>query len=438
MNNQEGNNVFTWLQRWISPDGNREDEANLEGQVGEDPFLADAMEGYRQFPEYNHTTTLAEVRARIQPEAKPEKVNMLFLSRIAAAFLFIVIAVVGFYYLNTGDKPSGLAEQPELQQTETTLDEVSTATDKPADTNTASQEEPGIEKIAVEREAKPNTQAEEIAKLEETDDEVGELPKQIAGNARLKPIPQIDGLEATPLESNKERAASGIQPPTNADWSNADFFKLEDAGFDTATAPASPQEPQYVQGFVQDEIGDPISGARVVVPGTSIGTVTGIDGRFSLKWDKSYNALQFQYLGFASQTKTINGPDTIKVVLNGTDVALQNTAVTSQPIAERESKKKDVAKTSQPKPIEANPSGGYNRLERYLKKNLEKPAENIVGQVKLQFIVHPNGTLTDFKVLQSLCAACDQEAIRLLTNGPKWQIDKGEEPVIQTYTVQFD
>ncbi|MEM0939312.1 MAG: energy transducer TonB [Bacteroidota bacterium] len=68
--------------------------------------------------------------------------------------------------------------------------------------------------------------------------------------------------------------------------------------------------------------------------------------------------------------------------------------------------------------------GGLNEWTKYLKKNLKYPKEarrnNITGRVFLKFVVDEEGSVTNIKVLRSLGYGCDKEAIRLLSETPKW------------------
>ncbi len=422
MNKLEGSDILTWLKNWISPEGNQEDEANLERQMADDPFLADAMEGYRGFPKKDHVAALSRVRTKMNPSSQRRNVGILLLMRVAAGVLLLVGAFSGFYFL--GSNGSGpLTEQTESQaldgarsgeaprQIETPADQT---TDQAGDTKittptVAERDNDGNDLIALKEDAKANP---------------AQKQKDQAG------IQSIESLEAKKLSSRQAESAEDDIPAPDV---SSDFFSLEGSDFNKPASPTPPKELKYVVGVVQDEIGAPIIGASVVVPGTDVGTTTGVDGRFSLKWDNNYTSLQFNYLGFTSQTRNVSGPDTLKVVLNGSSVAMNEVS------AEKPEKRASAQRsTPSAQNIMATPSGGFRKFDRYLKKNLKKPAVNITGSVRLQFTVHPDGSLSNFKVLQSLCASCDEEAIRLMRNGPEWKVEEGEQPVIQTYTIPFD
>lgn len=63
--------------------------------------------------------------------------------------------------------------------------------------------------------------------------------------------------------------------------------------------PSFPQSSQSIQGVITDEKGEPILGANVVVAGTTDGTISDMDGKFTL--DVPANAiLKISYIGFLS------------------------------------------------------------------------------------------------------------------------------------------
>ena len=74
------------------------------------------------------------------------------------------------------------------------------------------------------------------------------------------------------------------------------------------------QQSNTVTGVVVDANGEPIIGANVVVKGTTNGTITDIDGRFSL--EAPGNAvLSISYIGFNSKDVAVNGQTSLQVKL---------------------------------------------------------------------------------------------------------------------------
>ena len=81
-----------------------------------------------------------------------------------------------------------------------------------------------------------------------------------------------------------------------------------------------------VNGTVTDESGDPVIGATVRVQGTGVGTVSDMDGRFSVK--ASANAtLEVSYVGYQTEVVRLNGQSNINVVLKEEDTSLSDVVV---------------------------------------------------------------------------------------------------------------
>lgn len=61
-----------------------------------------------------------------------------------------------------------------------------------------------------------------------------------------------------------------------------------------------------VSGIITDESGDPLIGANVMIKGTTIGTVTDLDGKYSLAIPAGGGELQISYIGFYTKTQPIS------------------------------------------------------------------------------------------------------------------------------------
>jgi len=72
---------------------------------------------------------------------------------------------------------------------------------------------------------------------------------------------------------------------------------------------------QTITGVVKDTGGQPMSGVTVVVKGTSAGTLTGIDGKYSLPVPAGATALRFSFIGFTNLEVPINGRSVIDATL---------------------------------------------------------------------------------------------------------------------------
>ncbi len=82
--------------------------------------------------------------------------------------------------------------------------------------------------------------------------------------------------------------------------------------------------------------------------------------------------------------------------------------------------------------------GGMNKLAEYLGKNIKYPQmareSGIQGRVFVQFVVEPDGSVSNVAVMRSLGGGCDEEAIRVVKSMPKWKAGKQRgKPVRVSY-----
>lgn len=76
--------------------------------------------------------------------------------------------------------------------------------------------------------------------------------------------------------------------------------------------------------------------------------------------------------------------------------------------------------------VESMPSfpGGEQQLNKYLYESIKYPQmakeSGIQGRVFVTFVVEKNGEVTDVRVLRGIGGGCDEEAIRVVENMPKW------------------
>lgn len=88
--------------------------------------------------------------------------------------------------------------------------------------------------------------------------------------------------------------------------------------------------------------------------------------------------------------------------------------------------------------------GGLNKLTDYLAKNIKYPQmareSGIQGRVFVNFVVEPDGSVSNVNVMRSLGGGCDEEAVRVVKNMPKWKPGKQRgKPVRVSYIlpIQF-
>ena len=95
------------------------------------------------------------------------------------------------------------------------------------------------------------------------------------------------------------------------------------------TKNASPvvQQGKKVKGVVKDINGDPVIGANVVVKGTTNGSITDIDGNYSIEGVPAGAVLQISYIGYLTKEVTVGNQSSINVELAEDTQALDEVVV---------------------------------------------------------------------------------------------------------------
>lgn len=70
------------------------------------------------------------------------------------------------------------------------------------------------------------------------------------------------------------------------------------------------------------------------------------------------------------------------------------------------------------------PEGGLRNFYRYIARKLRYPnkarRKGVAGRVFIRFDVNTDGTVGNVRVLRGIGSDCDEEAVRIIKNGPQW------------------
>mgnify|MGYP002570429691 FL=1 len=82
-----------------------------------------------------------------------------------------------------------------------------------------------------------------------------------------------------------------------------------------------------VSGVVKDDTGEPVIGAGVLVKGTTLGTITDIDGHFSFRADDLNGVLVVSFVGMETQEIPMKGKGIFDIVLKSSNTLLEEVQV---------------------------------------------------------------------------------------------------------------
>ncbi|HYG38052.1 MAG TPA: TonB-dependent receptor [Cytophagales bacterium] len=123
----------------------------------------------------------------------------------------------------------------------------------------------------------------------------------------------IEKKKLSPGEEDKSRSSGS---------SGASFLKSMDFMAELVLFQAT-----VISGTVKDDEGEPLPGVSVVIKGTTLGTVTDIEGKYSLNVTDDNSVLVFSFIGYSSQEVAVNGRTIIDVTLLEDVTALSEVVV---------------------------------------------------------------------------------------------------------------
>jgi TonB family protein len=113
-----------------------------------------------------------------------------------------------------------------------------------------------------------------------------------------------------------------------------------------------------------------------------------------------------------------------KVIMAKEDVQRDESALKSAPASLAEESPVKKMRASRTASTDDQLPGGQEAYSKYLESNLRYPQKAITekteGTVVIEFHIDPSGVLSEFNVIKSLGNGCDEEAIRLVKEGPAW------------------
>lgn len=348
----------------------------LEKESMQDPFLADAMDGYNQV-EGNHEQRIEKLRMQVSAHSAKKKNTYAITWSIAAClvigfgissyFLFLKKSMTDEVFIAEESVPAKLPE----------------ATTPATPTNPATPAAP-VTPRADKKEMSASTVIEPM--MEEALEQTAEL-QEVA--------PTMDTSESA--SDKKMRMAKVVTIPNS----------------------------NIIQGKVTDEKGEPIIGASVAYKGTNIGTITNMNGEFSLVKKEGKKQLTAQFIGYDPVEIPVDTSQTMLIAMNENKQTLNEVVVVGYGTNKNKKSTTVVtAKEQADKDITPQPVIGKRKYQKYLKENLVRPTDEKCAQVKgkvvLTFLVNKEGRPFYIKVKESLCESSDKEAIRLIQEGPDW------------------
>ena len=387
----------------------------LEKESMQDPFLADAMDGYNQV-EGNHEQRIEKLRMQVSAHSAKKK-NTYAITWSIAACLIIGFGISSYFLF----LKKSMTDEVFIAE-----ESVSTKLAEPAAPPT-----PAIPATPTV----PATPQKEIAlattKVKTDSTPISEITARQADKkdmiAKIQTTSQPQGapVAAVPMMEEVSEETAALQEVV----ATIDTFESEsDKKMKMAKVATILPQNNMIKGRVTDGKGEPLIGASVTYKGTNIGTITNMNGEFSLVKKDDKKRLTAQFIGYDPVEIRVDTSRTMLIAMNENQQALNEVVVVGY--GAKKKKKSVTAGTvvkgdeQANKDITPQPVIGKRNYQKYLKENLVRPTDEKCAQVKgkviLTFLVNKEGRPFYIKVKESLCESADKEAIRLIQEGPDW------------------
>jgi CarboxypepD_reg-like domain len=403
MEEEKNNNIYSaeYIRKYL--DGQLSDQAMqlLEKAALEDPFLADAIEGYEESRKQavSFETGIADLRAKLAERInqRKRKTGILFqLSKWQVAASFLVVIGLAIFTVNYVNKKPGITQtnprpEPTTETSKKPPQENINRDDsiKPDEQTIAAVKPLKTGKISINKKEKALSQ-----KADESipDQNTGKSSATVSSGVFTDTLQETEKSELLAKKDVTAPVAGTIQGLKVEEYSGTDVKRI-----------GSPSG-NYIKGVVIDDKGMPIPFAEVNLKGTNRHVFTDTAGFFKLYMkDPRLAALIYvQPTGYESVSAELK-PDsniTNTIQMRPSSVVL-NKAV--------------LLKYNKPPSVI-----GWDAFYSYIDSNkkINTTDSLLKGEEVISFLLHPDGKLSSFKVEKSVSKAHDEEILRLIRLAP--------------------
>jgi hypothetical protein len=425
----------------------------LEKAALDDPFLADALEGY-SVKGISANADMDELKSRlarrIEQDSKviplvPVKKTTFNWWKVAAMIIVIAGAGLLAYQLNFSDRRAEIAHAPASNKATKSPASDSAKKDSQSIENAAAnqgfaateqQDKAGSEVKAVRPDSPVPGDKRALKKILDSTDDKEALVSTISEPAA-----------SAILEGKKEALASkdDNQPQKNGYAKRSDpdvkAQRLEkraaNEDMDEKLLRTNPglvmqknaraksnnalTHTNVFKGRITDAQNNALPFSNITNTEDNIGTYSDAKGNFVLTSPDSVLNVQVSSVGFeTSKVQLQNNVPANNIELKE-DRSLAEVVIADKKVNSKRARDANMVLE------EPEPADGWSNYDIYLANNLKTPEvfkdkqADTKGEVVLSFDVDKDGNPYNITVKKSLCESCDKEAIRLVKEGPKWK-----------------
>jgi hypothetical protein len=385
----------------------------FEKAMMDDPMLSDAVDGYRDAGTVEHQQLNTLAQELKSAKAKVVKGSFRQWMQIAAVLVVLLSTAVVLYRIFyaapvSENKTLTVVKEPDQSPS-------STATETIVDSQT----------VAV-------NEAPVITATPPRPVIIPPAPKT------TKPVPMQEPV--TPISN--DQATVSAPPPVATDARDQTMIKepVKQEGIAQRQSNEMLKLNKFT-GRVVDENNNPLPFANITEKNSGVGTYADVNGNFVLLSSDTVLNVQTRSLGYLGTTALLRGNSNQKIILK--DDAVVANVPTKETLYERSKKRLESENRDTTDEVMAEPLDGWSNYNTYVYNNQRNEGAGFTNrkqqsrkEVQLSFDVNPDGTITNIKVLESNCKSCNEEAIRLLKEGPRWKSRSGKKETSR-FTILF-
>ena len=450
MSNKEKNIIYTArdIEHYLSGKLSPQQMHTMEKAALDDPFLAEAMEGYEGMKDTGWNDQLATLREEIAGRGSIAKVIPLHKAKnnwwkTAAAILILGAGAALTFILTKNNSEeennSQVAQTTGIQPDSNLVTKNTVApsvTESLNPTASSPKEEITIPvhgpvvKTGTDNKANGNFIAEPGAP---------QINPVAAGSVTVVAEDKVNAV-ATPANNdaiakkNEEKRAEetftaqnnpGAKPSNDAEALSRQRSQV----FANAKKEATPNNFFTAQVVANDNT--PLPFTNISIKKENFGTYADAKGMVRLVSTDSVLNIEVRSVGYLPKTFTLrNNQVQTKIILQEDEVALKDKMVIGKAdIATNQKSRRATLSTDSA--VNVEPADGWENYNTYVANNLDIPEDilkrDLHGEVEISFDVKSNGTISNIRVNKSLGSEYDEAAKRLILEGPQWKVKKGKK-----------
>lgn len=390
------NYSFEDIQRYLLGKMSATEMHALEKAALQDPFLSDAIEGFREVAPSIAEQHLNEINASLQEEKQNSKVILIKKSnqwlRIAVIFILLAgVAVTGYYFLKTSHQQNEIAQTKNENTNKTSIAKDSAEAAEPE----ALSMDKNSTQVTAENKKKQNIRS---------------LKKQ----KTTQPF-----ISANTIKKEETNSVAALSAPSQVQTMDRSFAPMKSSENDSVQMQLKGVSnginfnEKTFAGKVVDENNKPVAGA-VVETKDKKAAVSDLNGNFALQRNDSLLNVTATTVGYENKNAVLKPNAENLITLKENHGELSDVVVTGYGVKSNKSKKQT-----------ATPVGGWQNFNNYVatKLNEDSTSNNNMSQndiVELEFLIDNDGNPYNIRVTKSLDDKRNSKAIDILKSGPRW------------------